>query len=62
MKSQSAILDERADANAELNWIDIDVSKDKLDVYELATQSLSTFRNDFAGIEALRQQIICQEI
>lgn len=46
---------------AALNWVGIDVSKDKLDIYELATQSFSTFNNDLEGIDRLKQHLATQE-
>ena len=46
---------------ATLNWVGIDVSKDKLDIYELATQSFSTFNNDLEGIDRLKQHLATQE-
>lgn len=49
MKAQSAITN--------LNWFGIDVSKDNLDVYDLASQALSTFSNNLDGIAALKQYL-----
>jgi len=44
-------------ANSALNWIGIDVGKDKLDVYELSQQRLTTFRNNVKGIEELQRHL-----
>ena len=38
------------------NWIGIDVSKDKLDVYDLSAEIYTPYTNDTAGIEALAQK------
>ena len=46
-----------ADANT-MNWIGIDVSKDKLDVYELSTETYTSYSNDAVGIEALSQWLL----
>ncbi len=53
MKSQSVILAEGDKADTNLIWIGIDVSKDNLDVYDLASQTLSTFR----GINLSREKL-----
>lgn len=43
------------------NWVGIDVSKDRLDVYVQATQALSSYTNDAEGIEQLKQHLEQQE-
>ena len=40
------------------NWIGIDVSKDKLDVYDLSAETYTPYTNDTAGIEALAQKLL----
>ena len=40
------------------NWIGIDVSKDKLDVYDLSAETYTPYTNDTAGIEALAQMLL----
>jgi transposase len=45
-------------ANTDLNWLGIDVSKDKLDVYDLQRRTLSTFTNNLEGIDSLKQHLM----
>ena len=40
------------------NWIGIDVSKDKLDVYDLSAATYASYSNDTEGIEALAQTLL----
>ena len=42
------------------SWIGIDVSKDKLDVYDLNTEAYASYENNTAGIDALAQQLLSQ--
>lgn len=41
-----------------LHWIGIDVSKDKLDVYDLSSETYTSYSNDVAGIDALAQWLL----
>ena len=41
-----------------MNWIGIDVSKDKLDVYDLSAETYCSYSNDAVGIEALSQTLL----
>lgn len=43
-----------------VNWIGIDVSKDKLDVYDLSAETYSSYSNDAVGIEALSQTLLAR--
>ncbi len=40
------------------NWIGIDVSKDKLDVYDLSAEAYTSYPNDAEGIEAVAQMLL----
>lgn len=40
------------------NWIGIDVSKDKLDVYALSAEAYTSYPNDAEGIEAVAQMLL----
>lgn len=44
----------------EYNWIGIDVSKDKLDMYELSSETYLSYPNTSEGIEALTQRLLSQ--
>lgn len=41
-----------------VNWIGIDVSKDKLDVYDLSAETYSSYSNNAVGIEALSENLL----
>lgn len=41
-----------------ITWIGIDVSKDKLDVYDLTAETYRSYSNDTEGIEALSQMVL----
>ena len=42
------------------HWIDIDVRKDNLDVYDLSAGAYARYSNDAAGIETLTQRLLGQ--
>ena len=44
-------------SKALFNWVGIDVSKDRLDVYLQATQTRLSVNNDLEGIEQLKQHL-----
>jgi len=44
-------------SKASFNWVGIDVSKDRLDVYLQATQTRLSVSNDLEGIEQLKQHL-----
>lgn len=46
-----------SDEENKINWIGIDVSKDKLDVYDLSAESYTSYSNDAEGIEAIAKRL-----
>lgn len=43
-----------------INWIGIDVSKDKLDLYDLSAEAYTSYSNDVVGIELIAKMLSSQ--